>query len=170
MAKEEMAKEYVDALLNKDDAELDKFLNENLGDLQLTKKQAGTLIGIIKGVGINSFLAGFKAGESQWHDLRKNPNDLPPVERGSATIDVLTDNGEIAYYYYDESCWCDSNGNEIKSPKAWCEIPKYIGHISETGFKSEITEKGIEELLKEDEKIPLSISELRGVAGFAGGL
>jgi len=48
--------------------------------------------------------------------------------------------------------------------------PKYIGHISETGFKSEITEKGIEELLKEDEKIPLSISELRGVAGFAGGL
>lgn len=27
--------------------------------------------------------------------------------------------------------------------------PKYIGHISENGFKSEITELGIEELLKD---------------------
>ena len=28
--------------------------------------------------------------------------------------------------------------------------PKYIGYISENGFKSEITDKGIEELLKEN--------------------
>ena len=61
----EIATEYVDALLNKDDVELDKFLDENLGDLKLTKKQAGTLIGIIKGVGICSFLAGLKEGEEE---------------------------------------------------------------------------------------------------------
>lgn len=125
MTDEEMAEEYVAAFLAKDNLELDKVLDENLGDLQLTEKQAGTLFGIIIGVGINSFLAGLKAVRTQWHDLRKNPDDLPPVERGSATIDVLTDRGEIAYYYYYESCWCDCNGNEIDTPKAWCEIPKF---------------------------------------------
>lgn len=56
----EKAEEYVDTLLTKDDSELDKFLDENLGDLKLTKKQAGTLLGIIKGIGISSFLAGLK--------------------------------------------------------------------------------------------------------------
>lgn len=40
--------EYVDTLLNKDDSELDKFLDENLGDLELTKKQAGTEFGYQK--------------------------------------------------------------------------------------------------------------------------
>lgn len=61
MTDEEKAEEYVDALLDKDDAEIDKFLDENLGDLQLNERQAGTLLGIIKGIGICSFLAGLKA-------------------------------------------------------------------------------------------------------------
>jgi len=41
------------------------------------------------------------------------------------TINVLTDSVYIAYYYYDESCWCDFRGNEIAPPKAWCEISEY---------------------------------------------
>ena len=40
MTDKELAEEYVDTLLNKDDPEFDKFLDENLGDLKLTKKQA----------------------------------------------------------------------------------------------------------------------------------
>jgi hypothetical protein len=56
-----MAEEYVDTLLRKDNDEVDKFLDENLGDLKLTEKQCGTLLGIIKGVGITSFIAGLKA-------------------------------------------------------------------------------------------------------------
>ena len=63
MTDKELAEEYVDTLLNKDDPEFDKFLDENLGDLKLTKKQAGILLGIIKGSGISSFLAGLKAGK-----------------------------------------------------------------------------------------------------------
>lgn len=39
MTDEEMAEKYVDTILNKDDAELDKLLDENLGDLKLTEKQ-----------------------------------------------------------------------------------------------------------------------------------
>ena len=34
--------------LNKDDDEINKFLDEKLGDLQLNERQAGTLLGIIK--------------------------------------------------------------------------------------------------------------------------
>lgn len=67
MTDEEMAEDYVDTLLYKDDSELDKLLYENLGDLKLTTKQAGTLIGIIKGVGICSYLAGLKEGRLKWH-------------------------------------------------------------------------------------------------------
>lgn len=75
MTEEEMAKEYVDTLLNKDDTELDKFLNENLRGLKLNEKQAGTILGVIKGVGICSFLAGLKAGEPKWHKVADG--DLP---------------------------------------------------------------------------------------------
>ena len=75
MTEEEMAEEYVDTLLNKDDSELDKLLDENLGDLELNKKQAGTLLGIIKGVGICSYLAGLKAGRPEWHKVADR--DLP---------------------------------------------------------------------------------------------
>lgn len=77
MTEEEKAEEYVNALLNKDDDELDKLLDENLADLQLNERQAGTLLGIIKGFCICSFLAGLKEGRSKWHDLMNAPDDLP---------------------------------------------------------------------------------------------
>lgn len=79
----------------------------------------------------DAFLSGLKAGKdmnvsTKWHDLRKNPKDLPPVHGISdCTIDVLTDGGDIAYFDYDENCWCDSGAHEIDPPKAWCEIPKF---------------------------------------------
>lgn len=60
MTDEEMAEKFVDTLLKKDNSELDKFLNESLGNLNLTAKQAGVLLGITKGVGIISYLAGLK--------------------------------------------------------------------------------------------------------------
>lgn len=64
--------------------------------------------------------------KTKWHDLRKNPDDLPPIEIGCCTIDVLTDSGRFAYYHHDNNCWVDSNGvDEIDTPKAWCEIPKF---------------------------------------------
>lgn len=76
-----------------------------------------------------AYLAGLKAGKdmnvsTKWHKVADG--DLPPIEIGCCTIDVLTDNGRFAYYHYDNNCWVDSNGvDEIYPPKAWCEIPKY---------------------------------------------
>ena len=124
MIDKEMAEKYVDALLNKDDAEINKFLDEELGDLQLNERQAGTLLGIIKGIGICSFLAGLKAGKPKWHKVADG--DLPPCEKGNCTINVLTDCGNIAYYNYDEECWvAEPASAETEPPIAWCEIPKY---------------------------------------------
>lgn len=144
MTDEEMAEKYVDALLNKDDDEINKFLDEKLGDLQLNEMQAGTLLGIIKGIGICSFLAGLKAGKdmaeadlatiaymhgaerykTKWHKVADG--DYPPCERGNCTINVLTDREEIAYYNYDEECWVAEPASvEIDPPIAWCEILKY---------------------------------------------
>lgn len=122
MTDQERAEEYVDTLLNKDDAEIDKFLDENLGDLQLNKRQAETILGIIKGVGICSFLSGLKAGRSKWHDLRKDPNDLP---LNSAPVLCLGSTGYIICKYISGS-WVDNQTIKLV-PKyidiyKWCEI------------------------------------------------
>lgn len=121
MTDEEMAEKYVDALLNKDDDEINKFLDENLGDLQLNERQAGTILGIIKGIGICSFLAGLKAGKPKWHKVADG--DLPEyryyvlVSRGTRTDKALYNKYEEKWYsYYDD---------ELDNVTAWCEIPKY---------------------------------------------
>lgn len=90
MTEEEMAKEYVDTLLNKGDTELDEFLNENLGGLKLNEKQAGTILGVIKGVGICSFLAGLKAGKPKWRKVADG--DLPKENEYIMIYSKLADN------------------------------------------------------------------------------
>lgn len=144
MTDEERAEEYVDTLLNKDDPELDKFLNENLGDLELNKKQAGTLLGIIKGVGICSYLAGLKAGKEtaeadlatvaymqgaerykpKWHKVSEQ---IPTEEKqyllkfNDGTIDVfyVGIDGNLEPFIVTRECF-----DFYKDVEKWCEIPK----------------------------------------------
>lgn len=63
----------------------------------------------------------------KWHDLQKNPDDLPPIKEDCkyVSIKVLTDEGKIVFYSYKVNCWLDFNLNEIPPFKAWCEIPEY---------------------------------------------
>ena len=133
------AEEYVDTLLNKDDAELDKFLDEYLGDLKLNKKQAGAILGIIKGVGICSYLAGLKAGKdtnvsTKWHDLRKDPNDLPKCNtdcivvkeyegtNGKYTRRKLSmySSNKFLIWNHERDCYVT-----LHNIIAWCEIPQF---------------------------------------------
>ena len=135
MTDKELAEEYVDTLLNKDDPEFDKFLDENLGDLKLTKKQAGILLGIIKGSGISSFLAGLKAGKdmnvaTKWHDLLKNPTDVP---KENVTVLLLTEVEPVTARYDNEYEAFFRLNDKLDycvfiapmSYIAWCEIPNY---------------------------------------------
>lgn len=87
----------------------------------------------------DGFLAGLKAGKPQWHDLRKDPNDLP-----KPNISVLIclqfekwTTTYIAYYRPAINKWQMYNMHEAQRQPivedyidsdeviAWCEIPKY---------------------------------------------
>ena len=115
MTKEELekeAEEYVRKIrydvINWDGAELEeRFYNE------IKLKQA--------------YLAGAELGYNKangWHDLRKNPKDLPAPH--STVLDEIGD--KITYRggdmwtvysgYYEK-------GIDSEPPKAWCEIPKF---------------------------------------------
>lgn len=131
MKDKEMAEEYVDTLLDKDDAELDKFLDEYLGDLRLTKKQAGTLLGIIKGVGIYSYLAGLEAGRPKWHKVADG--DLPK-EEGDYLFYLCDKDTKFTFYeilgiarkYADrDDLYLESMIWTMNDVIAWCEIPQY---------------------------------------------
>lgn len=67
-------------------------------------------------IGCKSFLAGLRAGKLQWHDLRKNPKDLPDTTRG-----VWTNAGAG---YHDDDGWWDDYGGWLQDVIAWCE-PKF---------------------------------------------
>ena len=72
---------------------------------------------------VPAFLAGLKA-RLQWHDLRKDPNDLPPkiVSNHNFSIEVLSDRGEIVCYNFH---YCEWFYWRRGKPIAWCEIPTF---------------------------------------------
>lgn len=146
MTDKEKAEEYVNALLDKDDTELDKFLDENLGDLQLNIKQAGTLLGLMKGIGVCSHLDGLAEGRKEkWHDLRKNPNDLPKCSENVQIVFYIKEYFKSIEKYKNHYCLgffkksflnddvkvfierskgyeCEHSSEEILY---WCELPEF---------------------------------------------
>lgn len=60
-----------------------------------------------------AYLHGLKAGRPQWHDLRKNPNDVPNDERYVWT--------NVGPGHYDaDGIWWDDFGR-LQGVIAWCE-------------------------------------------------
>ena len=77
-----------------------------------------------KTIFITGFLAGLKAGRPQWHDLRKDPNDLP---KDKEYVLVYTD---LNNYYVAEKV--DNHFMSkgwgfipMSTVIAWCEIPQF---------------------------------------------
>ena len=65
-----------------------------------------------------AFLAGLKAGrQEKWHNLKKNPKDLPNNMRA-----VWTNVGS-SYYDHTDHCWRDEY-SRTQGVIAWCE-PKF---------------------------------------------
>lgn len=64
-----------------------------------------------------------------WHDLRKNPNDLPKNQNEVLCL-LWEDSYYIGYYSINSKMWCfnefslseDENEDEVT---AWCELPKF---------------------------------------------
>ena len=79
-----------------------------------------------------AFLAGLEIGKDinvpiKWHDLKKNPNDLPKKDKRfslNVSITVMTQKNKFAWYSFIDRQWY-SNGLIINPPIAWCEIPRF---------------------------------------------
>ena len=108
------------------DEEMAKQFADNINGLDLTcsllsakDKSHAYRLGRYDG-----FLAGLKAGRPQWHDLEKDPNDLP--ERiATCSKTVINQIGTPCHYNYALECWQNWNNTEIETPIAWCEIPTF---------------------------------------------
>ena len=83
----------------------------------------------------NAYIAGSIENGIQWHNLRKDPNDLPPQsslywdvsERvlGSYKIAKNQYITNILRYCYAENCWKLAEGTLNENIIAWCEIPQF---------------------------------------------
>lgn len=85
-----------------------------------------------KAIYVTGFLAGLKAGRPQWHDLQKDPNDLPKVG-----VQVLSEQGTRVIYKGEGFNWVEysPNADNIKlrkweEPIAWCEIPTFDKEVT----------------------------------------
>ena len=69
------------------------------------------------------FISGYRLGATengiQWHDLRKDPNELP---KDSHT--VQDEDGERFFYFRGKFYYENDNFYNCK-PSLWCEIPQF---------------------------------------------
>jgi hypothetical protein len=77
---------------------------------------------------IDGFLAGLEAGRSKWHDLRKDPKDLP-----EPYTTVLDQDGVQVIYDYNKDVWRtdDADNYTCDTPIAWCEKPTFNAWLHE---------------------------------------
>ena len=74
-----------------------------------------------------AYLDGLKAGRPQWHDLRKDPNDLP---KNNAMVLTRLKNKRLKTSTFMENKFTIWNKDYDTYTKlydviAWCEIPKF---------------------------------------------
>ena len=95
--------------------ELEKEKCELLGIIQEKDKAIKKLIADI---------AGLKAGRPQWHDLEKEPTDLPK-DNHNVWCKALDHYGE-GWYDKDTNTWTlIYRGYHLHCIEAWCEIPTF---------------------------------------------
>lgn len=80
-----------------------------------------------------AFLAGLKA-KTQWHDLRKDPNDLPKEsiieglsERVIGTVEIAKNQymSQECRYDFVEKIWKTHKDPYVTDVIAWCEEPTF---------------------------------------------
>ena len=72
-----------------------------------------------------AYLAGLHEGQPKWRDLRKDPNDLPKLNKTDMSDYVITDRG-VSYYNGRLKSWYIQNDYRLSDKViAWCEIPTF---------------------------------------------
>ena len=129
MKDEEMAEEYKESKRH-------KCFRADVGKIQIEYE---AYLNNLK----DGFLAGLKAGRPQWHDLRKDPNDLPKDTTSLYLVRVYSWDFGLSHLYKKYGMYiptvCEwsgehfkalndmaySNARNIKNCIAWCEIPTF---------------------------------------------
>ena len=71
-----------------------------------------------------AYLAGAKENGVVWHDLRKDPKDLPK-KLLLVSQTVVNEIGSPCHYNYKNNYWENWNYIRIETPKYWTEIPQF---------------------------------------------
>lgn len=82
------------------------------------------------------YLEGFIEGvvevmqDNKWHDLRKDPKDLPKLKKGESFKTVLIYTKQYCHDWYDTASYSDGsffiNGEDGREKViAWREVPKF---------------------------------------------
>ena len=112
MTDEEKAEEYANEI-----EYCDKVYNEISG---------GYTILYDKDQLIEAVMYGLAEGKPKWHDLRKDPNDLP--EQITLVIMYIIGNAYCNGWFNGDG-WIIDNGNmkkiDCENVIAWCELPKF---------------------------------------------
>ena len=75
----------------------------------------------------DAYIAGAKENRTVWHDLIKDPNDLPTQTNTGISDYVITDRG-VGYYNGRVKSWWVKNDYALTDKViAWCETPKFEG-------------------------------------------
>jgi len=122
MKDEEMADKYAEEYVMREDVvtENDRVPFDNGYGYQTVSFEEEVKKGYKDG-----FLAGLKAGRPQWHNLRKDPTDLPNNELLVLCIDkVWTGQTFTTILKCCDGVFIDGNGTPY-DVIAWCEIPTF---------------------------------------------
>ena len=109
----------------KDEEMAEEYAIKSYGNDAFTQAHMPHMIEPVRMYLKQGFLAGLKAGRPQWHDLRKDPNDLPDTDRDvwvkrESEIECRVDN-----YYEDGKGWgiMFREGYCSDDVILWCELP-----------------------------------------------
>ena len=73
-----------------------------------------------------AYMQGAERYKTKWHDLRKDPNDLPKKDERFCTnisVAVITQSCGFAVYSFDDEKWYFQG--KVIDVIAWCEIPTF---------------------------------------------
>lgn len=106
----------------KDEEKAEEYAKKEWEPYDLDEKVAFSITVLIR-----TYLAGLHEGQPKWHDLRKDPNDLPENKR-KVWCDYYDDCGK-GFYDKDNGEWCIEGHLYCSSIHAWCEIPTFDKEI-----------------------------------------
>lgn len=75
-----------------------------------------------------AFIAGLKAGRTKWHNLKKNPEDLPKDSDYEKLYLIHWGKNEYGVAQFNDGRWWsfDSGLFNVEEVIAWCELLEFI--------------------------------------------